>query len=120
MRDNPNNNNMESFYEENAQFNAPQNQTTNHNNNNLKRPLTLDLNVKAKRQRFNQSLQAAPVLSSPDLHMLKLASPELEKYIMTNSTLQTPTPGLIFPSRVCISIDCVLINKINFSLHTCT
>lgn len=120
MRDNPNNNNMESFYEENAQFNAPQNQTTNHNNNNLKRPLTLDLNVKAKRQRFNQSLQAAPVLSSPDLHMLKLASPELEKYIMTNSTLQTPTPGLIFPSRVRISIDCVLINKINFSLHTYT
>lgn len=94
MRDNTNNN-MESFYEENAQFNS-----TTHNS--MKRPLTLDFNAKTtKRQRFNQSLSATPVLSSPDLHMLKMASPDLEKFIINNtSTLQTPTPSLVFPTKV--------------------
>ena len=102
MRDNPNN--MESFYEENAQFERTQ--------NNLKRPLTLDLNgtkQQPKRQRLNQSLTAAPVLSSPDLHMLKLASPELEKIIMSNATLQTPTPSLCFPTKVIITQDSPLL-----------
>ncbi|KAG4075352.1 hypothetical protein HA402_003143 [Bradysia odoriphaga] len=88
MRDNPNN--MDSFYdEENATFNSQ---------NGLKRPLTLDLNGKqqtAKRSRFNPN-----VLSSPDLQMLKLASPELEKFIMANNTLQTPTPSLVYPTKV--------------------
>jgi hypothetical protein len=91
MRENTNNN-MESFYEENAQFSV---------NNNLKRPLTLDLNnaKNPKRQRFNQSVTVAPVLSSPDLHMLKLASPELEKMILNGENLPTPTP-LVFPTKV--------------------
>lgn len=88
----------------------------------MKRPLTLDLNnsksaaaalfggagggLAAKRQRFNSSVNAAPVsvLNSPDLQMLKLASPELEKF-MTNSTMQTPTPSLVYPQKVS---DCVL------------
>jgi Jun-like transcription factor len=91
MRENTNNN-MDSFYEENAQFTG---------NNSLKRPLTLDLNnpKNPKRQRFNQSVTAAPVLSSPDLHMLKLASPELEKIILNAANLPTPTP-LVFPTKV--------------------
>lgn len=91
MREIPNN--MDSFYEENAQFTSQ---------NLLKRPLTLDLNPKgAKRQRYNHSLSTTPaVLNSPDLHMLKLASPELEKFILNNN-LQTPTPSsLTFPVRV--------------------
>lgn len=95
MRDNPNN--MESFYdEENATFSSQ---------NNLKRPLTLDLNGKsqtAKRQRFNPSVNSVSVLNSPDLQMLKLASPELEKFIMANNTLQTPTPSLVYPTKVII------------------
>lgn len=93
MRDNPNN--MESFYdEENATFSSQ---------NNLKRPLTLDLNGKqqtAKRSRFNPSVNAPSILNSPDLQMLKLASPELEKFMMANNTLQTPTPSLVYPTKV--------------------
>lgn len=78
----------------------------------MKRPLTLDLNAKpgatggagsliAKRQRFNSSVNPVPVsiLNSPDLQMLKMASPELEKF-MTNSQLPTPTPSLVYPSKV--------------------
>lgn len=93
MRDNPNN--MESFYdEENATFNSQ---------NSLKRPLTLDLNGKQqtnKRSRLNPSLNTVSVLNSPDLQMLKLASPELEKFIMATNNMQTPTPSLAYPTKV--------------------
>lgn len=54
----------------------------------LKRPLTLDVGRGMKRARL-----AAPVLSSPDLQMLKLGSPELEKLIIQNGMITTPTPG---------------------------
>lgn len=64
---------------------------------NLKRPLTLDVGRGGKRSRL-----AAPVLSSPDLQMLKLGSPELEKLIVQNGlvTTATPTPGgpVLFPA----------------------
>ncbi|KAI5634950.1 bZIP transcription factor domain-containing protein [Phthorimaea operculella] len=66
---------------------------------NLKRSLTLDLDFGrgGKRARV-----AAPVLSSPDLQLLKLASPELEKLIIQNGmiTTATPTPGapVLFPA----------------------
>lgn len=92
MRDNPNN--MESLYDEqSAKFASEQ--------PNLKRPLTLDLNGKAqmsKRPRFNPSVNSVSVLSSPDMQLLKLASPELEKIIMANN-LQTPTPSM-YPQKV--------------------
>jgi hypothetical protein len=69
---------------------------------NRKKNLTLDLNKPLTRvQKFNQSHQH-PVLSSPDLHMLKLASPELEKMILNTNVLETPTPGL-FPNKVSTS-----------------
>uniref|UniRef100_A0A1B0D7W3 Jun-like transcription factor domain-containing protein n=1 Tax=Phlebotomus papatasi TaxID=29031 RepID=A0A1B0D7W3_PHLPP len=99
MRDNPNN--MESFYEENAQFTTTPATTTG---GSLKRPFTLDLNSKdtPKRLRFNQSVNTTSVISSPDLQMLKMASPELEKFIMSNNTLQTPTPSLVFPQKVTV------------------
>jgi len=48
--------------------------------------LTLDLNS-SKRNKM-QSL-----LTSPDVQMLKLTSPELEKFINQNPTLTTPTPN---------------------------
>lgn len=76
----------------------------------LKRPLTLDLNAKlsaegdTKRLRFNTSVNAAPVpvLNTPDLQILKMASPELEKFMMANPSMQTPTPSLLCPSKVYI------------------
>lgn len=104
MHDNRNNN-MDSFYEENVQFTA-----TTQPQNNLKRPLTLDLNAvnkqQAKKQRFNQSITTPAVLSSPDLNMLKLTTPDLEKFIISNSTLQTPTPSL-FQNSAKVSVNSI-------------
>ncbi|CAG9563734.1 unnamed protein product [Danaus chrysippus] len=66
---------------------------------NLKRTLTLDLDFGRGGKR---SRGGAPVLSSPDLQLLKLGSPELEKLIMQNGmiTTATPTPGgaVLFPA----------------------
>lgn len=68
-----------------------------------KRPLFLDLNKPtAKRGRFANI--GHPVLSSPDLHKLKLGSPDLEKFIMGNGTLTTATPtpntaSILFPHQ---------------------
>merc|ERR1712123_547851 len=58
--------------------------------------LTLDLNsVSAKKNRVQN------LLTSPDVQMLKLTSPELEKFLSQNPTLATPTPsGYIFPKSV--------------------
>ncbi|XP_063994001.1 transcription factor Jun [Diachasmimorpha longicaudata] len=79
----------------------------------LKRNLTLDLNghrqgPQAKRPRLGPlplSLNnSAPVLSSPDLHMLKLGSPELEKLIIAQQdglVTTMPTPNqILFPKTV--------------------
>lgn len=83
----------------------------------MKRNLTLDLNgihrqggPQAKRPRLGQLPQAlntpAPILSSPDLNMLKLASPELEKLIIAQqdglvTTMPTPTTTqILFPKTV--------------------
>lgn len=97
------NRNMDSFYEENGQYVAT---TTAQSQpaNNLKRPITLDLNAAtnnnkqhAKKQRFNQSVVVTPILNSPDLNMLTMATPDIEKFIIsTASALQTPTPSLLF------------------------
>ncbi|XP_049299231.1 transcription factor Jra [Anopheles funestus] len=98
-----NNNTMESFYEDNnAQFvPSTTNGVTTGNGNGLKRPATLELNLapgKARKTRYNASVTMPSVLPSPDMQMLKLVSPELEKIISTNATLPTPTPGaIIFP-----------------------
>lgn len=71
--------------------------------NQMKRNLTLDLNSmrnQPKRMKFNTAVTAPPVLSSPDINMLKLGSPELEKLIMQNG-LTTPTPTqILFPKTV--------------------
>merc|ERR1719340_126111 len=45
--------------------------------------------------------QVQSLLTSPDVQMLKLTSPELEKFLIQNPTLATPTPsGYIFPKSV--------------------
>lgn len=67
----------------------------------LKRSLTLDLDFGRGGKRARGT---APVLSSPDLQLLKLGSPELEKLIMQNGmiTTATPTPGgqVMFPAAI--------------------
>merc|ERR1719317_1041523 len=60
--------------------------------------LTLDLNSASAKKNRVQNL-----LTSPDVQMLKLTSPELEKFLSQNPTLATPTPsGYIFPKSVTV------------------
>lgn len=94
---------MESFYEDNnAQYVPATSQApTSTPGNNLKRPATLELNPgKSRKARFNASVTAPPVLTSPDLQVLKLVSPELEKIIINNAALPTPTPSsILYPTK---------------------
>lgn len=103
MRNNINSNNMESsFYEDcNGQYVPATTQAPISTGNNLKRPATLELNPgKSRKARFNASVTAPPVLTSPDLQVLKLVSPELEKIITNNATLPTPTPSsILYPTK---------------------
>lgn len=66
------------------------------NKEEVRKRLTLDLNSpRLKKPRFDV------LLSSPDLNMLKLPSPELEKLIMQQNGLlsATPTPGgFVYPT----------------------
>jgi len=69
------------------------------NVNKLKRSMTLDFNSSsaAKQKKL------ATVLASPDLNMLKLASPELEKMIIQANGMVTTTPTptqFVFPKCV--------------------
>merc|ERR1712073_27894 len=58
--------------------------------------LTLDLNSASPKKNKVQNL-----LTSPDVQMLKLTSPELEKFLSQNPTLATPTPSSYgFPKSV--------------------
>jgi len=59
----------------------------------LKRSMTLDLNSPGKPSAKRSKLSAAgTVLASPDLNMLKLASPELERMIIQQNGMVTTTP----------------------------
>lgn len=65
----------------------------------LKRSMTLDFNSSS----VTKQKKLATVLASPDLNMLKLASPELEKMIIQANGLVTTTPTptqFIFPKFV--------------------
>merc|ERR1712038_969492 len=57
--------------------------------------LTLDLNSASPKKNKVQNL-----LTSPDVQMLKLTSPELEKFLSHNPSLATPTPSGFFPKSV--------------------
>uniref|UniRef100_A0A4D5RA29 Transcription factor AP-1 n=1 Tax=Scolopendra viridis TaxID=118503 RepID=A0A4D5RA29_SCOVI len=66
---------------------------------NLKKKLTLDFNA----ARPQKKEKVSTLLSSPDLNMLKLASPELEKLIIQQNGVVTTTPTptqFIFPKNV--------------------
>merc|ERR1712020_746444 len=57
--------------------------------------LTLDLNSASPKKNKVQNL-----LTSPDVQMGKLTSPELEKFLSQNPSLATPTPSGFFPKSV--------------------
>merc|ERR1712061_892377 len=60
--------------------------------------LTLDLNSASPKKNKVQNL-----LASPDVQMLKLTSPELEKFLSQNPSLATPTPSSYgFPKSVTV------------------
>eukprot|EP00745_Piridium_sociabile_P025970 TRINITY_DN41125_c1_g1_i1.p1 TRINITY_DN41125_c1_g1~~TRINITY_DN41125_c1_g1_i1.p1 ORF type:complete len:330 (+),score=67.96 TRINITY_DN41125_c1_g1_i1:189-1178(+) len=64
----------------------------------LKRNMTLDFNGAN-----SKAMKTAALLQSPDMHMLKLASPELEKMIIQANGMVTTTPTptqFIFPKFV--------------------
>ncbi|XP_050431966.1 transcription factor Jun [Adelges cooleyi] len=71
--------------------------------NLLKRPMTLDLNACNSENSAKKSKFPGPFLTSPDLRMLKLSSPELEKFYLSQQSIlpliNTPTPSL-FPKSV--------------------
>ena len=62
----------------------------------LKKNMFLDFaSGNTKQQKF------ASLLASPDLNMLKMASPEIEKMLVSNGLLNTPTPTqFIYPKYV--------------------
>lgn len=76
-----------------------------------KRSLTLNLNDAAPRKRTRlvnaatpsfSDAQSPPILTTPDVQMLKLSSPELAKFLTVGpDSLVTPTPssvkGILFP-----------------------
>merc|ERR1719510_2790677 len=73
---------------------------------NAARNMTLDLNgkvgggAKGKRARVSSlaaSVAAPPVLTTPDVQMLKMTSPELAKFLSAGHNVSTPTP---FPRTV--------------------
>lgn len=116
MRENTSsNNNVDSFYDDNVQFNAPPTSTpgnTMANSQGIKRPHSLDFTggQKMGKRKFNQSLQVAPVLDSPDIQKLGLATPDIEKFMLNNPAgiLQTPGGGLNFtPNKVRLFFCCV-------------
>ncbi|CAO1387418.1 unnamed protein product [Diamesa hyperborea] len=67
----------------------------------IKRPSSLQIDLNKK---FVHLGAGQTVLSTPDLNMCKLGSPELESFILNTDTLQTPTPSLqpppIFPTKI--------------------
>ncbi|KAF5271225.1 hypothetical protein FQA39_LY08232 [Lamprigera yunnana] len=71
-----------------------------HKLSSMKRNLTLDFN-QAKKPHLNVP-SGNSVLSSPDMNMLQVDTPELEKMILANGiTTSTPTPsGLIYSRQI--------------------
>lgn len=64
-----------------------------------RKALTLDLNAASNKK----AKVASHILTSPDVQMLKLSSPELAEFLTRNPTLTTPTPSgnnILFPKNV--------------------
>lgn len=87
---------METTFYDDSRFS-----TTKETIKNMKRNLTLDFNS----SRPSKKQKVSTLLSSPDLNMLKLASPELEKLIIQQNGVVTTTPTptqFIFPRDVTV------------------
>merc|ERR1719510_2803916 len=71
-----------------------------------RKALTLDLNTaptSSKKTKLAVTASNSHILTSPDVQMLKLSSPELAEFLTRNQTLATPTPSgvnYIFPKTV--------------------
>lgn len=96
----------EAFYDDRAMTKVDGTGGGGHGNepvNVLKRPMTLDLNACNSENSAKKTKFLAPLLTSPDLHMLKLSSSELERFYLAQQTalghINTPTPSL-FPKSV--------------------
>ncbi|KAH8401328.1 hypothetical protein KR009_004623 [Drosophila setifemur] len=76
-------------------FQAPGLTTSTPNPN--KRPGFLDLNNKGAK---NKRIIAPLVINSPDLQAKTLNTPDLEKILLSNTLIQTPQPGKVFPTKV--------------------
>ncbi|XP_025413544.1 transcription factor AP-1 [Sipha flava] len=90
----------EAFYDDRV---IPKVETQTNEVNFLKRPMTLDLNSCNQDNSGKKPKYLQVQLTSPDLHMLKLSSPELERFYLAQQTalghINTPTPSL-FPKSV--------------------
>lgn len=83
-----------------VQFQSPTGSST-------KRPISLDLNINknpAKKQRLatSNTVSSSIALESPDINGIKMTTPDLEKFLLSGNLIQTPTPGLVFPTKVSI------------------
>ncbi|KAL7735270.1 hypothetical protein ACLKA6_017978 [Drosophila palustris] len=79
--------------EESMEFQTPNNSSTSNVN---KRPAFLDLNKTAK----NKRVIAPLLIDSPDMQGKTLNTPDLEKILLSSNLLQTPQPGVVFPTKV--------------------
>ena len=71
--------------------------------NNMKRAMTLDFNSAGEISASKKQKITTALLQSPDLNMLKLGSPELEKMIIQANGMVTTTPTptqILFPKFV--------------------
>lgn len=67
--------------------------------NQMKRKLTLDLNNRPSKKQRPGGVNFNPLLTSPDLNQLKLASPELERLIIQQGSTILPNNTITTPSQ---------------------
>lgn len=91
------------FYEESLSAPMPPQQKNvgcGYNAKALKMNMTLDLNDPIKHLKPHLRAKALDILTSPDVGLLKLTSPELERLIVQScNSLTTPTPSQFIPSK---------------------
>lgn len=92
-------NNMNSFYAANDQYINVATSTQSQLPNNVKRPLSLDLNAATNNNRLLVRKRAAVPsfsLNTPDLNKLEMDTPDVVRFIASNvGPLQTLTPGCV-------------------------
>jgi len=109
---------MEPTFYEDASF---QQRFCGENVKNLKRTMTLDLNANggqgAKRMKLMPVSTAAPLLSSPDYKKLNINTPDIEKMLMGQAGLPTPTPSGLFPKPIVTEEQAEFTKGFELALH---